>query len=634
MRLSRRLLHGIAALLVCTGLMGAVASPAHAVKQVKRSKPALTQAAFAKQLVRDVRIARTDRARATAMRRMFGALGIGVTSRAGAPIVTSGLPNDAGHFHLLDVQVNALARQLKRGQLRGSAEVAALLTQGGSSWSEVEPFPADVVSLSVRSAVRDSLKHPRSRQALLPLVVRELGTTRPQKAQRQDLAKVPHARHKYDALQSFLISADIQLTALAWQDSRRGSSRPVKRAKLSAECKKYNDAVDKLQKAHEKAAGGKIQAWIEKTAIGRIGSELKGHYTNKAMEWATAEANVRVPAWAKKALGAGAKYADLAATIKEGLHGAALAYSIDVTALSSSEKTHHGHDGPGEPITFRTKVESLDNYGEKAATCGKAAGVHLPEKGPIEGVSVLWLDSETKQLQPTNGVLSCPDARICITKTDKRGIAELTFEPKIETSFIFRNSPSAMEREDVGQIRSLALYQSAFDPGKLGLVSQILFPKMDGTRWHVRFHQSPGVRIRGTVSYAGANEQSTAVLDMQICHADPLNAPASAYSGTVRFSGQMVGLGDPELERPWDHTAAVSVSLDQSLHPLPVPLGARSFVFVTPVPGHPSAFGSYQGFLSADRNNPQGTLRRIWSGATWDDATSTALTVTEAEGCP
>lgn len=562
------------------------------------ARPA-SQAAVAKKLVRDVRASRTDAARTAALTRMFRALEIGVTTPSGRPIVVPVTPRQSSTFHLYDFEVRMLARQLKRGKLRSPDLLANSLTEDGLEIAPGKPFPAALLTTSVRDAIRGANRNPRATRALLPLILRELGMTRP-KATRQDLARVPPARMQFDALQAMLVGTDVRLSVLSHIGGAKVGARsaPAPRAgrALPADCAAFSDAVEKAEKLLEQQHGGKVQKVIADKAYGMVADQVTGQLDRQATRWAIRN----LPGWATRGIYTGRKALALAEQLKDGLHGSLLAYSIQVEPVKTHVQTHYGHDGkPGEQMVFQIRVRSLDDWGEMAAKCGKLAGTQLPQRGGIEGVPVAWEKAEG-QLAPEHGTVDCAKP-LCITKTNGSGIAQLVFTPKSEKPF----ATLYMEQEAVGNVSGTALYQTGMDAGIVGQIAQVLIPKYAHIQWRVRYHEVPGIRIRGSLSEnVNSWQSSQASLDLLICDPDPytMPAPITAMKGTIRWWGTKRS-GDQV--NPFDITQAVTGSPRPFIHGIhdegmwlhaqywPAPAGVRSLWWVTIDPSvedHPTGW--------------------------------------------
>jgi hypothetical protein len=184
--------------------------------------------------------------------------------------------------------------------------------------------------------------------------------------------------------------------------------------------------------------------------------------------------------------------------ILDALHGAILAFSVGVTELDQRLETHYGHESPGQPITFRIKVEMRDELLNALVDCGWIAGTAFPPKGPIAGVSVHWFWGDLEEHGQIDCGNACPafgGTGVAIDATDASGIASMTFQPKTE-----ENPGEGTEVEQLGNVTGVALYQSKFT-NLLGTYGQYLAPKSGSTTWSVRWHEVPGWDVTMKLTY-------------------------------------------------------------------------------------------------------------------------------------
>lgn len=518
----------------------ATAAPQVAVAQeASAARKAPSQAAAAKRLAGAVLAARTGPARERAIRRIMKALEIGVVTRDGQPMVVSPKPNSAQRFHLYDFELRAMATGLQRKDTFSLDDVAARLTKAGLGLGAMKPFPPELLRLALHSAVREAARRPRSKRALLSLVVRELGRRRG-----MDLARpLPAEQIKLDALQSFLITADFVIPVLRKIPAPSGASRSAgpraRAAALTDVCDRYNEAVDRLDKALEEAQGGKIGK--------RVNDEIEGAIADKAVEGMTGRRATRwgiknLPRWAVRGAWRIGKLASRLNVVKQlagAAHAAVLAGAIEVSAPSELPETHYLHrEGEtGRQLTFEVSVVMTVDLGKAAVKCGALAGMKFPPPGPVEGVPILW-DQVQSQLAPRHGRFSdCGTP--CTTNTGMDGKARLTFFPKSEAF-----PGVGMAKEDVGAVSGLAIYQSAQDAGLLGEVWQFAAPKYETTRWRVwRHDESLVLDVEATITQSPSFEPSTA--DVRVTGL-PLTSAGGAITGEapLTLAGYGVGPGD------------------------------------------------------------------------------------------
>jgi hypothetical protein len=114
----------------------------------------------------------------------------------------------------------------------------------------------------------------------------------------------------------------------------------------------------------------------------------------------------------------------------------------------------------------------------------------MPPPGPVKGVLVGWSEAEaTKPLWPDMGSVGC--TAVCVSETDDKGIARLTFTPKQE-----RIPGIGLEHEETGVVDGTAAYQTAADSGIPEEIAQYLTPKQGSTRWSVTYHEEPNLTLR------------------------------------------------------------------------------------------------------------------------------------------
>ena len=639
----------VVAALTFAALIGLTLGDAGAASRrpVPQSMPA---AITATKLVRALRAAHTTTARTKAMYAIFQSLGIGVVSRTGKPIVTPLAPGSARSFYLYDFEVRGLASQFARGDVRGAEELAANLTASGLEIAPGKPFPARLAQVATRNVVRQALRKPASSRSLLPLILRELGRTRPGAA-RQDLAATPADEQKLDALQAWLIGADIRLGILAHIPAPRSAVGKPGRARsgrsLADDCENYKAVLDEREKQAEKRYGGKVGKYIaDKYVIGQIEDEVTDQLTKSGTRWAIKNA----PSWAVRGAWLGGKAVKLAGTVVEGLHGMALAYSIKVDASDQRRETHYGHGGqPGQVLAFDVTVTSQDDYGDLAARCGKLLGVELPRKGGVEGVKILWTQ-EDAELVPAHGALSC-EGIICSSETDKSGVARLLFRPKTEEPF----ARLGFEKDAAGALKAIPTYQSAMDGGAIGGVAQFLTPKSVTLPWRVTYHAVKGVHISGSLHehvYQGGDypDQSTdAAIEVDVCSGDPRNAPPALWSGIVAWSGVVT----PDTNSPDSYTFSQTFSVQdvrggppmwiEGQTPemagyeamLPTVPGVRRFMLVPHVNSQAPPVGSFEVRIWPGYDKPKVAVVFTVPDKddNWQTVEATDVTVTESQAC-
>lgn len=559
---ARRRTLAVGCALIALAAMGvATADVSHAARK------APSQAKIAKRLVAKLDAAKTPAARQRALLRMMRALRINVVSRRGKPLAAAVELGAARSFYLYDFELRALAESRGRGATSSLEEVAQRLTQGGLALDGAgKAFPAALLAVGMSRAVRAAAKRPRARRALLPLVVRELGRRRG-----YDLARRPAvADVSLDPVAAWLVTADVVLPVLRRMPASAGRraaatarAAAVPRASVAGlpdRCaqldKKIKDlthkAEDFLAEQAErfvaKKLRGTMQKWIAGKAAGMIYDKVSERLTRGAKAWGLK----KLPRWAARKAIKGAKAANLAGQVMGLVHGSLLAFSIHVSSVDESlDPTHWGHglDRPGEPRTVAVKVEMLDDYGELLVKCGKFAGLDLPPKGPVEGVTVGW-EQAVGELAPKLATLDCAIPALCFSTTGKDGIARLTFTPHSE-----RFPGVGIEREETGVVNGVALYQSAFGAGIAPEIAQFLTPKYAGARWFVSYHKPRGYRVRYTSTRKCISDSCTSdwghelevVYDVSVCGPDPY---AAEWTGTMDDREIHYGPGNDPHDEP------------------------------------------------------------------------------------
>lgn len=445
----------------------------------------------AAQLVKKIVRAPGPEAREGAVRRLVHALNIGLVAADGTPLEVSPEPHMGRRFQLYDFQLATLAADFGRRDTYTLADVARNLTTAGLGLNPRKPFPVKLLREALVGAVRDAQKRPELGRSLLPLAVRELGR---HKAKPYDLARKAPANLQLDAIQVWLITADIALPVLRQTAVPAGPSAAAGATRRTTgvvdACRRFNELSERLEQEIEKRTGGKIQAWLVKQAAGttfdQIAERLK--VKKKLKEYGLRKS----PPWLTKKLQKTARAAKLAGAVIELLHGSLLAFSIEVVPGAQTVAPTHWYHGPpltGGERTFSVKVRSADDYGELAANCGGLVGVDLPGKAETEGIGGLvvgWEQTGTR-LAPDHGTLDCQILSACATRTDANGVARVTFNPRSEDP-PYGRSP---ELAATGALNGIVLYQSGFGSGLPGEIGQFLFPKFDGTLWVVTYHPPP-----------------------------------------------------------------------------------------------------------------------------------------------
>ena len=394
----------------------------------------------AKQLAERVSQARNDQERQQVLLEILDALNVGVYKSTGAAVLR-GAERAQGDFYLYEFELQMLAKSLGRGDTWGIADVTMFLNDSGII-PEPDKLETDNMTEILHDAARSAMQDPDDPVSLATLLTRELGLLQPTP---YDTAAALNAQTaRFDALQYFLIRADLTLPIVREAGPVAVSSRLVaqsngylKQGRISPQI----DCEDIADVLKEEWAGGKAFRALLKF--------------------------VAVPA----------KVASIAI---DSIHGPIVALGVEVKSLSAVERTHYGHDSAGKQLEFRIFVNMRDELPESLINCGWLAGVEFPRKGPIPGVTVVWLQDLRKHGELTCGGIGA----LCTTSTGNDGIARLIFKPKQEPQV-----GVGLQIEDTGLVEGVALYQSKLR-NTLGSIAQVLTPKSGTTRWFVEYHEA------------------------------------------------------------------------------------------------------------------------------------------------
>jgi hypothetical protein len=502
-------------------------------------KPPVSQAAVAKKVVSAFTGAKTPQARRAALLELLRALKIPVQTGSGSALSTWPEEGSARYLQLYDFELRGLADQYARGATTTVTDIAAQLTRVGIDL-EGRPFPPELLAESVRDAVRGALQKPQAGRPLLPLVVRNLGLRRG-----FDVSKGLSPTQKLDTLQGWLVMADVVFGALRNVVPEAARTAAARADDLPTTCEKFNAAVEAYEKKIEAALGGKAQKWIADKAVDKIFDKVKHKLTRAGTRWAIKN----LPRWTVRGVYTIGRAAQKVTPWNAVVHGALLAYSTDVRSLEESlAPIHWWHSGTeGTTLVFRIKVTMLDDYGDTLVKCGNLVGMKLPAKGPVPDVWVNWEQAQGDL--HTQGTLDCRAfaSYVCASKTAADGIARLVFTPKKEIL-----PGVGTKREETGVVNGIALYQSASDGGVTGLVAQLLFPKLGGSRWFVESHRARGFKFDVPVDVCylecGWGNDLHLRWSARVCGPDPFGVP---WEGHV-YALSTAYANDPlDADRTW-----------------------------------------------------------------------------------
>ncbi len=416
----------------------------------------------ANELASGVMRAGTEQSRFDALVEVMRALNVGVYTPDASPVIR-GAERGVGDFYVYDVELRMMAHSLGRHDLYDAEAIATMLSQmlvPGDD-TPIAPETLRQVLLAGTASARQSPDDPLS---LVPLIVRQLGLGH---ERRYDLfQEVPLTRLRFDALQTFLVLIDATLPIVA-----EHGPIPTAASNLAA------------------LSGGILAA-----------VQVDGH------PCATIDAQVMKEAWpvGKFWLFLAPKVPPairLATVVIDGIHGVMLAYSVRVEATSPvSQVTHYGpaghHADAGRELQFSVHVEMLDDLPENVIQCAWIAGLEVPQKGPIAGVTIGWalLGATTARGDlERHGRIDCPD--VGCKKTGADGTATLRFRPKEET---YRDEGAL--HTDSGWFKAFALYQSRHK-NYVGTVNQFLTPKLVTFWWDVGYHEIETWVVRLRLDY-------------------------------------------------------------------------------------------------------------------------------------
>jgi hypothetical protein len=459
----------------------------------RRSRPPCAHVR-ARRLAGKVMRAQTAPARYRALLTVMRALRVRVYSSSGKVLSRGGrdLPRS---FHLYDLELQAMAQSMLRGDSRTLEEVAAMLAAMGvkNRGNAVRP---KVLRRVLTAGVRSAARRRGNFKSMVPLLARELGRRHSQPI---DLKRnVAANRVKLDALQTFLVLADVGLGL------RRRTRKPAKASvSVPATAAAGPCTGDAATVATEVSGFGK---WV----VGTGAAALTGFNPIVVGGLVTLDT----------------------------IHGVMLESGVRVSALSPQlvMGTVRGHYGPsghdadaGTPMEFKIRVEMLDELPEHVIKCGPLIGMKFPKKGGIPGVTILWREGDlaehgTVAYRPTD------------KKTDVDGIATLVFTPKDETGLGI--GTTMVER---GVVSGTAAYQSAFNSG-VGSLQQFISPNyVAGLPWEVSFHDQDLVLDVGATTIQNLSyEPSTAVVRVAGLPLDRMGPDTAAGESALDLLGYEV----------------------------------------------------------------------------------------------
>jgi len=442
----------------------------------------------ANELARDVTRATSDQERYEAILTVLDALNVGVYTGSAEKVI-GGAERGPADFYLYDAEVRMMAAAQGRGDTWGLADIAMMLT-AMEILPEGETLQPELVRQALLNGVKAAEVTPDEWTSLSPLLLQQLGVGA---ARPYDLFEEPGLDViRLDALGYFLLLSELSVPLVADQ---------LPLAASASELVAHSNGILATTATNDPCMPPAL---------------FDGNATKEAWGWTKifAELVLTVP----HAVGKGTAVIDA-------LHGAMLAYSVRVAALDETVEAHYGHEGVGETVTFRVKVEMLDDVGDMLLNCGWIVGASFPTKGPIQGVSVHWFWPELAkhgQVSCGSACLPAGESGLSIDASGADGIAKLTFMTKTEV-----NPGEGWVVEEIGTVTGIALYQSKFT-NLLGSYGQYLTPKSGAMRWSVKWHEEPNYKVR----IEGAYEAELS--DASVSSQDPTDNTYRA-EGTVVY---------------------------------------------------------------------------------------------------
>jgi hypothetical protein len=405
---------------------GAVASPGGP------PSASANQTERAKALAAEVRHADTKKQRSAALRDVMRAVNIGVYKPNGARIL-QGDESGRNDFYLYNFELDIMGSSLARN----SQTSVDNLAQGLSSLAtDGQTIDGSTLQTILVDGVQSAEQNPSAPQSLVPLLVRELGLHHQHK---YDLAQgISTDKPTLDALQRFLITADVNLTLLRQIRQQSPASAPNAQASGHPCDSDFAGGVGEFSKFGKWGAG----------FVKKLSAPLK-----------------------------------LAGVIIDGLQGSVLAFSVQVEGIGKY-RVHADMGYPGHPagkFEVGLRVKMLDDLGKILVKCGKLAGAELPPKGPIEGVRVGWSRPEDdiygSELDDW-GEVTCP--KVGCQKTDSNGESLIKFQAGSYKAH-YGNGVLAL-----GHFDGVAHYLTRFG-NVIGVVDEYLVPKDYTPHWEVLF---------------------------------------------------------------------------------------------------------------------------------------------------
>ena len=477
-----------------------------------------SQAPVAARLAKGVTAARTPAGRYRGLLAVAKALHVGVYRGSGKPIAR-GAERGPKDLYVYDFTLRLIAGALAQNTTTSAEQLAAELTAATAPLKR-RAITADSLRSALRASVRWAGAHPRSRAALVPLLLRGLG----RRSTRTDLARPPAASAlRLDAAQSFVVAADL---AGAISNRARRAAKP-----RSAVLARPAGLCDDFKPLYEAYETGKTAASL----LGGIPAAVAG--------------------WIKDAT---------VGNLTTGVINAGLIDQLVDLTSTSGDATQYTHYGPGphsgapgmdanlggRSLQFRVRVQTSAKYPDVVAQCGYLAGINLPLSGGVRDVPVTWQDSATAgESLADNGVITRQDGT-----TDEDGDALAEFTPANE-----RLRGIGTERYVGNGFLHATVNLQQFLGGKLLSISPnfwaALPPKRVLFHYQVAAHRPAGYAFRTMAAF-----DATRVNLGQ----DPDEPPVyTNWKGAEDWSGYVCG-DDPTAR--WQITGALGAATFQPWH--------------------------------------------------------------------
>ena len=500
------------------------AAPAHAAP-ARSPSPAVV----AHRLAREVTSARTAGGRYGALLKVMRALRVGVYRPNGAAEVR-GAERGWQDLYAYDFEL----RRVVAAELAAhySASVADVAGQLDAIAGQLQMRAIDASRLTgalVREA-RWAAAHPTSSGALGMLLVRALGAEHG-----YDLLRAPPvARITLDALQVWLIRADVSASLIQALQRRHGSAA----ARAAAACG--------APPGHARAVASNACTWLRQHAreeyeTGKLGKDI--------YEWGEEIVHHQVPLDVAKDLAIGAAHFF---AINDGLRS-----SVD--PLMQGGTTHYGHGGgtgtatgvPGAKLRFGVDVTMSLDLPDVVVDCGWMAEAELPRAGAVEDVRVDWtVEPRAPGMELGNhGLLAqaigspTPEGTggPLASVTNGEGLSAWEFTPKSEPL------PGVGTEASAGGWMVATVDAYGTFGAKVGAVLAKLFSDQRLRFVHrlpyaVFYHAARGYRFDSTITVYPGGRAEQIGSSGQVCGQDPWHTPwtfARSIDARRASSGQM-----------------------------------------------------------------------------------------------